>query len=67
MSGGQRALEFTCEIVPGLLRKTAGFQESKELVVHQFSLVSLCNPMDCSAPGLPVHHQLLEFTQIHVH
>ena len=28
---------------------------------------TLCNPMDCSVPGLPVHHQLLEFTQTHVH
>ena len=27
----------------------------------------LCNPMDCSTPGFPVHHQLLEFTQTHVH
>ena len=27
----------------------------------------LCNPMDCSMPGLPVHHQLPEFAQIHVH
>ena len=27
----------------------------------------LCNPMDCSTPSLPVHHQLPEFTQIHVH
>ena len=26
-----------------------------------------CNPMDCSTPGLPVHHQLLELTQTHVH
>ena len=25
------------------------------------------DPMDCSTPGLPVHHQLLEFTQTHVH
>ena len=25
------------------------------------SCLSLCNPMDCSMPGLPVHHQLLEF------
>ena len=25
------------------------------------------DPMDCSTPGLPVHHQLPEFTQIHVH
>ena len=38
----------------------------------QFSLVtqscpSLCDPMDGSTPGLPVHHQLPEFTQTHVH
>ena len=38
----------------------------------QFSLVAqscltLCNPMDCSTPGLPVHHQLPELTQIHIH
>ena len=28
---------------------------------------TLCNPMDCSIPGLTIHHQLLEFTQTHVH
>ena len=38
----------------------------------QFSLVTqlcptLCDPMNHSTPGLPVHHQLLEFTQTHVH
>ena len=27
----------------------------------------LCNPMSCSKPGLPVHHQLPEFTQTHIH
>ena len=37
----------------------------------QFSSVTqlcptLCDPMDCSTPGLPVHHQLPEFTQTHV-
>ena len=31
------------------------------------SCVTLCNPMDYSMPGLPAHHQLLEFTQTHVH
>ena len=41
-------------------------------VLYQFSSVTqscptLCNPMDCSTPGLPVHHQLPEFTQTHVH
>ena len=30
------------------------------------SCPTFCNPMDCSTPGLPVHHQLLEFTQTHV-
>ena len=39
---------------------------------YQFSSVvqscpTLCDPMDCSMPGLPVHHQLLESTQTHVH
>ena len=38
----------------------------------QFSSVAqscptLCDPMDRSMPGLSVHHQLLEFTQTHVH
>ena len=38
----------------------------------QFSSVTqscptLCDPMDCSTPGFPVHHQLPELTQIHVH
>ena len=34
--------------------------------VTQFCL-TLCNPMDCSMPGFPVHHQLLDLAQIHVH
>ena len=43
-----------------------------ELLSVQFSSVtqscpSLCDPMNCSTPGLPVHHQLPEFTQTHVH
>ena len=29
--------------------------------------LALCDPMDCSTPGFPVHHQRLELTQIHVH
>ena len=38
----------------------------------QFSSVAqscptLCNPMNRSMPGLPIHHQLLELTQTHVH
>ena len=38
----------------------------------QFSSVAqlcltLCDPMDCSTPGFPVHHHLLELTQNHVH
>ena len=31
------------------------------------SCPTLCDPMNCSTPGLPVHHQLLEFTQTHTH
>ena len=31
------------------------------------SCPTLCDPMDCSTPGLPVHHQLLELAQTNVH
>ena len=31
------------------------------------SCLTLCEPMDCSTPGFPVHHQLPELTQTHVH
>ena len=31
------------------------------------SCPTLCDPMNHNTPGLPVHHQLLEFTQTHVH
>ena len=39
---------------------------------YQFSLVAqsclmLCEPMDCSTPGFPVHHQFPELAQTHIH
>ena len=42
----------------------AGFYFSS---VQSLSHLTLCNPMDCSTPGFPVYHQLLELTQTHVH
>ena len=44
-------------------------QSESAISVHQFSSVSpvgLCDPMDCM-PDFPVHHQLLELAQTHVH
>ena len=50
--------------------KESEIQRGSDL--SQFSSVTqsnpiLCDPMDCSAPGFPVHHQLLELAQTHVH
>ena len=36
-------------------------------VQFSHSVMSVCDPMNCSTPGLPVHHQLPESTQTHVH
>ena len=36
-------------------------------VTHSLSRVRLCDPRDYSTPGLPVHHQLPELAQTHVH
>ena len=51
--------------------KTVWYMYTMEYPV-QFSSVAqscptLCDPMNCSTPGLPVHHQLPEFTQTRVH
>ena len=48
------------------------FNAFKCILSVQFSSVAqscptVCDPMNCSTPGLPVHHQLPEFTQTHVH
>ena len=60
--------------------KSKGSEDDQDLFIghrnkhsgDQFSSVAqscptLCDPMDCSTPGLPVHHQLLELAQTHVH
>ena len=44
--------------------------DEAQFSLAQFShsvCLTLCDPMNRSTPGLPVHHQLLEFTQTHVH
>ena len=48
------------------------FQNLPLTLPHQFnsfaqSYPTLCDPMDCSTPGLPIHHQLPELTQSPVH
>ena len=55
-----------------LMRTTFPETAFKNFSSVQFSSVAqscptLCGPMNCSMPGLPVHHQLPEFTQTHVH
>ena len=54
-----------------VLEKKSKSLESKGLLnlslIQLLSRLTVCNPRDCSTPGFPVHHQLLEFTQIHIH
>ena len=65
---------WVCKLVEPLLKTVRKFLEKLkiELPSDQFSSVAqscptLCDLMNCSMPGLPVHHQFLEFTQTHVH
>ena len=45
-----------------------GFQfSSVQFILVAQSCLIFCEPMDCSTPGFPVHHQLLELAQIHIH
>ena len=47
-------------------RQSPSFNQFSSVSVAQ-SCLTLCDPMNHSTPGLPVDHQLLEFTQTHVH
>ena len=49
-----------------MLERVKHFSSVQFISIAQ-SCPTLCDPMNCSTPGLPVHHQLPEFTQTHVH
>ena len=51
----------------GVLRSRSCRSSSVQFSSVAQSCPTLCDPMNCSMPGLPVHHQLPEFTQTHVH
>ena len=59
---------------PSLAGETGHLQIAFAMMVCSVQFISvaqsyptLCNPIDCSMPGLPVFHQLLEFVQTHGH
>ena len=62
----QKIDKLNCLIIKSQLLVIKRYWFSQFSSVIQ-SCLTLCNPMDCSTPGLPVHHQLPEFTQTDVH
>ena len=54
-------MSYTCKVLLKMGRWSVRFSS----VTQSYS--TFCDPMDCSLPGLPVHDQLLEFIQTHVH
>ena len=72
------SLNLACYLIPPFLPfrdkilKSNGIRDMTRFFNAQFGSVTqscptLCDPVNCSMPGLPVHHQLPEFTQTHVH
>ena len=77
-SGGSDGKKFTCNVGDLGLNSVCCEDTLEEgmtnltSILVQFSSVTqscpnLCNPMDCSTPGLPIHQELPDFTQSHVH
>ena len=70
------SVQFSCSVMSDSLHLLDFidylFFHVGEVSNYQFSSVAqscptLCNPMNHSMPGLPIHHQLLDSTQTHVH
>ena len=60
---------ISCEIVGETLETVSelDMEQSDQIRSVAQSCPTLCDPMNHSTPGLPVHHQLPEFTQTHIH
>jgi len=50
-----------------LIKLWSALSTSLQFSSVQSLIPTLCNPMECSTPGFPVHHQLPELAQTHVH
>ena len=66
------SVQLSCSVVsdslqPHALQHARPPCTSPTLGLCSKSCPALCDPMNCSMPGLPVHHQPPEFTQTHVH
>ena len=62
----RRKWQPTPVFLPGefhALRSLAGYNP----LLFSHSVVTLCNPKDCSTPGIPVLHYLLKLAQFHIH
>ena len=57
----------TCVLLAKIIRLKTIFLRLERKTVKSLHHVWLCNSMDCSTTGFPVHHQLPEFVQTHVH
>ena len=66
MQEGGRPVAVVDELHKRLEEQLVGLASVQFSSVAQ-SCRTLCNPLNRSTPGLPVHHQLPEFTQTHVH
>ena len=60
-------LHWQANSLPVSLQRSPTISHSVQFSSITQSFPPLCNPMNHSTPGLPVHHQLPEFTQTHVH
>ena len=63
----KNSAQLWIKILIVVVRFTSVFIGSVQFSSVTLSCPTLCDPMNCSTPGLPVYHQLLESTQTHIH
>ena len=68
---GQQRMSWLVGIIDSMDMSLSKLQEMVKLCCRCCSAIKfcliLCDPMDCSTPGFPVHHHLLDLAQTHVH